>query len=124
VYYISRALGSNSHTLSTLFATGGTLTSITYAADTTSTASNILGTVSRIYGTAATAVAVTAASTATNEQITVVIKGMVRTNAAGTFTPQIQYSSAPGGAPTILKNSYFRMIPVGTSSVASVGNWS
>jgi hypothetical protein len=124
VYYISRALGSNSHTLSTLFAIGGTLTSITYAADTTSTASNILGTVSRIYGTAATAVAVTAASSATNEQITVVIKGMVRTNAAGTFTPQIQYSSAPGGAPTILKNSYFRMIPVGTSSVASVGNWS
>jgi hypothetical protein len=124
VYYISRALGSNSHTLSTLFAIGGTLTSITYAADTTSTASNILGTVSRIYGTAATAVVVTAASSATNEQITVVIKGMVRTNAAGTFTPQIQYSSAPGGAPTILKNSYFRMIPVGTSSVASVGNWS
>lgn len=124
VYYISRALGSNSHTLSTLFATGGTLTSITYTADTTSTASNILGTVSRIYGTSATAVVVTAASTATNEQITVVIKGMVRTNAAGTFTPQIQYSSAPGGAPTILKNSYFRMIPVGTSSVASVGNWS
>ena len=124
VYYISRGLGSNSHTLSTLFATGGTLTSITYTADTTSTASNILGTVSRIYGTAATATVVTAASTATNEQITVVLKGMVRTNAAGTFTPQIQYSSAPGGAPTILKNSYFRMIPVGTSSVASVGNWS
>jgi len=124
VYYISRALGSNSHTLSTLFAIGGTLTSITYTADTTSTASNILGTVSRIYGTAATAVVVTAASTATNEQITVVLRGIVRTNAAGTFTPQIQYSSAPGGAPTILKNSYFRMIPVGTSSVASVGNWS
>jgi hypothetical protein len=49
---------------------------------------------------------------------------MVRTNTAGTFTPQIQYSSAPGGAPTILKNSYFKMTPVGTSTVASVGNWS
>jgi hypothetical protein len=67
---------------------------------------------------------VTGASTSTTENITVVIKGIVRTNTAGTFTPQIQYSSAPGGAPTILKNSYFKMTPVGTSTVASVGNWS
>lgn len=123
-YYITRALGSNSHTLSTLFALGGTLTSITYTADTTSTASNILGAVSRIYGTSSTGVVVTSASTATNENITVSIRGIVRTNGAGTFTPQIQYSAAPGGAPTILKNSYLRMIPLGTSSVASVGNWS
>ncbi len=124
VYYITRSLGSNSHTLSTLFALGGTLTSITYTADTTSTTGNTLGTVSRIYGTAASGLVVTGASTSTTENITVVLRGMVRTNAAGTFTPQIQYSAAPGGAPTILKNSYFRMMPVGTSSVASVGNWS
>lgn len=124
VYYITRALGSNSHTLSTLFALGGTITSITYTAETTSTTGNTLGAVSRIYGTAATATVVTGASTSTTENITVVLRGIVRTNTAGTFTPQIQYSSAPGGAPTIVKNSYFRMIPVGTSSVASVGNWS
>lgn len=124
VYYITRSLGSNSHTLSTLFALGGTLTSITYTADTTSTTGNTLGAVSRIYGTAASGVVVTGASTSTTENITVVLKGIVRTNTAGTFTPQIQYSAAPGGAPTILKNSYFRMIPLGTSSVASVGNWS
>ena len=79
---------------------------------------------SRIYGTSASGVVVTGASTATDENITVVLRGIVRTNGAGTFTPQIQYSSAPGGAPTILKNSYFRVVPVGTSSVASVGNWS
>ena len=124
VYYITRGLGSNSHTLGVLFALGGSLISITYTADTTSTATYALGAVSRFYNTTASLLTVTAASTSTTENITVVIKGMVRTNAAGTFTPQIQYSSAPGGAPTILKNSYFRMIPVGTSSVASVGNWS
>lgn len=124
VYYITRALGSNSHTLSTLFALGGTLTSITYTADTTSTTGNTLGAVSRIYGTSASATVVTGASTSTTENITVVLRGIVRTNAAGTFTPQIQYSSAPGGAPTVVKNSYFRVIPLGTSSVASVGNWS
>jgi hypothetical protein len=124
VYYITRALGANSHTLSTLFALGGTLTSITYTADTTSTTGNTLGAVSRIYGIGAGATVVTAASTSTTENITVVLRGILRTNAAGTFTPQIQYSAAPGGAPTILRNSYFRVMPLGTSSVASVGNWS
>lgn len=124
VYYITRAAGTTSHTLSTLFALGGTLTSIAYTADTTSTTGNVLGTVSRIYATAATATAVTAASTSATENITVVLRGMVRTNTAGTFTPQIQYSAAPGGAPTILANSYLRLIPIGTNTVASVGNWS
>ena len=124
VYYITRAAGTTSHTLSTLFALGGTLTSIAYTADTTSTTGNALGAVSRIYATAATATAVTAASTTATENITVIIKGVVRTNTAGTFTPQIQYSAAPGGAPTVLANSYLRLIPIGTNTVASVGNWS
>jgi hypothetical protein len=123
VYYITRAVGSNSHTLSTLFAVSNALTGITYTADTTSTASNILGAVSRIYATGAGATAVTAASTATNENITVVIRGIVRTNAATTFTPQIQYSSAPGGDPTMLTNSYIRLTPIGNNAVTFVGNW-
>jgi len=124
LYYITRAVGGNSHTLSTLFALSGTLTSITYLAETTSTAGNILSGDSRIYATAATATVVTAASTTTNENITVHLRGVVRTNTAGTFTPQIQYSAAPGGAPTVLANSFFRLTPVGTGSVTSVGNWS
>lgn len=124
VYYITRAAGTTSHTLSTLFALGGTLTSIAYTADTTSTTGTAIGTVSRKYATAATATVVTAASTTATENITVILKGVVRTNTIGTFTPQIQYSAAPGGAPTILANSYLRLIPIGTNTVASVGNWS
>jgi hypothetical protein len=123
VYYITRGVGTNSHTLSTLFALGGSLTSITYVAETTSTTGNVLGAVSRIYGTAATALAVTAASTSATENITVTIRGIVRTNAAGSFTPQIKYDSAPGGAPTVLANSWFRLTPIGTNSVTAVGNW-
>ena len=122
-YYITRAVGGTSHTLSTLFAVSSALTGITYTADTTSTTGNTLGAVSRIYGTAATAVVVTAASVSTTENITVVIRGIVRTNAATTFTPQIQYSSAPGGAPTVLTNSHIRLTPIGTNSVTFVGNW-
>jgi hypothetical protein len=124
LYYITRAAGTTSHTLSTLFALGGTLTSITYIAETTSTAGNTLSGVNRIYATAATATVVTAASTDADENITVHLRGVVRTNTSGTFTPQIQYSSAPGGAPTVLANSFFRLTPVGSGSVTSVGNWS
>jgi hypothetical protein len=120
-YYITRAVGSNSHNLSTLFAVSSALTGITYTAETTSTAGNILGAVSRIYATGAGAVAVTAANTDTNENITVVIRGIVRTNGATTFTPQIKYDSAPGGSPTVLTNSYIRLTPIGTNAVTFVG---
>lgn len=124
-YVITRSVGSNSHTLSTLFALGGgaSLTSITYTAETTSTASNTLGAVSRIYGTAATALVVTGASTATNEVITVKLRGIMRVNAGGTLTPQIQYDAAPGGSPTIVKNSFFKLTALGTGSVGSIGTW-
>lgn len=123
VYYITRSVGTNAHTLSTLFALGGSLTSIAYVAETTSTTGNVLGTVSRIYGTAATALAVTASSVSATENITVTIRGIVRTNAAGSFTPQIKYDSAPGGAPTVLANSYFKLVPIGNNSMTAVGNW-
>jgi hypothetical protein len=123
VYYITRSVGSSGHTLSTLFALGGSLTSIAYTAETTSTAGNILGAVSRIYATVATATAVTANSTTSNENITVIIRGLVRTNAAGSFTPQIKYDSAPGGSPTVLANSWFRLTPIGNNSMTTVGNW-
>ena len=124
VYYIVRSAGTTSHTLATLFGGTATFTSITYLAETTSTTGNTLGAVSRIYGTGIGAVTVTAPSTSATENITVMLKGMIRTNAAGTLVPQIQFSAAPGGTPTILRNSYFRLIPVGNSSVTSVGNWS
>ena len=124
VYYITRAAGTTSHTLSTLFALGGTLTSIAYTAETTSTTGNALGAVSRIYGTLASATVVTAASIEATENITVTIRGIVRTNAAGTFAPQIQYSAAPGGAPTILANSFFKLTPIGNNTVTTAGNWS
>lgn len=123
-YIITRTLGTNAHTIGVLFASGGTLTSITYTAETTDSTSNTLGTVSRIYGTAITETVVTASSANANQYVTVKLSGVVRTNSGGTFTPQFKYSSAPGGSPTVLTNSYFRMTPVGNSTVASVGNWS
>jgi hypothetical protein len=123
------ATPSLAHSLSVLFALGGSITSISYTADvTTSSGAPTAGatTVSRTFSSAVSATQITPSGTTTNsELITVRLQGVVRTNAAGTFTPQIRYNTnAPGGVSTVQGNSYFRLIPVGTSSVISVGNWS
>jgi hypothetical protein len=123
------ATPSLAHSLSVLFALGGSITSISYTADvTTSSGAPTAGatTISRTFSSAVSATQITPSGTTTNsELITVRLQGVVRTNAAGTFTPQIRYNTnAPGGVSTVQGNSYFRLIPVGTSSVISVGNWS
>ena len=123
VYYITRALGTNSHTTATLFATTSALTSITYYVDATSSTGAALTTVSRIYAITPTATVCTAASTSATENLVITVKGLMRTNSSTTVTPQIQYSSAPGGAPTFLTNSYIKFTPLGTSAVTTVGNW-
>lgn len=123
VYLITRAAGTTSHTTSTLFNCTNALASIAYTADTTTSTGVALTAVNRIYGTAATALIVTGASTSATENLTVVLRGIIKTNLATVVTPQFQYSAAPGGAPTVLPNSYIKFMPLGTSSVASVGNW-
>ena len=123
IYYITRAAGTNSHTTSVLFGGTATLTSITFRADSTSSTINALTTPSVIYGTSTSAV-VTGASTSATENIIIKLNGIIRTNAGGTLIPQFQYSAAPGGAPTILKNSYILFRPLNNSSTTYVGNWS
>lgn len=130
VYIISNtAAPSAAHSLSLQFALGGSISSISYTADVTTSSgvpSSGASAVTRTFSSAAGATQITPSGTTTNsEVITVRLQGVVRTNAAGTFTPQIKYNTnAPGGTSTVQGNSYFKLIPVGTSSVISVGNWS
>lgn len=124
IYYISRSAGTNSHVLYSLFGGTATFDSITYMVDSTSTAGNALGVVSRIFGTSAAALTVAGASTNPSENIVLLLKGIMRTNNGGTIIPQVQYSAAPGGAPTFIKNSYFKITALGDSSVTSIGDWS
>jgi hypothetical protein len=123
------ATPSLAHSVSLLFALGGSISSISYAADvTTSSGAPSAGAtaLTRTFSTSAGATQITPSGTTTNSEfITVRLQGVVRTNAAGSFTPQIRYNTnAPGGTSTVQGNSYFKLIPVGTSSVISVGNWS
>lgn len=124
LYYITRSAGSTSRTLSVSFALTGTLASITYIADTTSTSGNVLGTVSRVYSNSALDTVVTAASSAPNENITVRIKGILRVNLPGIITPYVKFSAAPGAVATVLTNSYFKLTPMGPTTMLGVGDWS
>lgn len=50
------------------------------------------------------------------------IRGVIRINAAGTIIPQISLTVANAGI--VQPNSYFKVIPIGTNAVTTVGNWS
>ncbi len=123
LYVITRVAGTTSHTTSVLFGGTAALTSIMYLAEATSSNGNVLTAPSYIYATAATATVVTAASTTAAENIIVRLRGQIRTNSAGTLIPQFQFSAAPGGTPTILKNSFIKLSPIGIDTVTTAGNW-
>lgn len=128
MYYLSNT-GTTSHTWSTLFAGTATFTSIAYLASayTGTTSGATITAMSAAQVAVATAVAVTAASTSATEFCTFWLRGVMRINGAGTLIPQLKASARPGasGTPgvTILAGSYFRAWPLGSDTVASVGNW-
>ena len=51
------------------------------------------------------------------------LRGTLRLNAGGTIIPQFQFSAAPGGAPTILCNSFFRCWPISEDTRPAWGAW-
>lgn len=50
------------------------------------------------------------------------IRGIVRINAAGTLIPQVSLGTA--AAAVVGVNSYFRIWPIGSNTVTTLGNWS
>lgn len=122
---ITRAAGNTSHQTANLFGGTATFTSIHYTLQATSTSGAPVGTTpaNQLYAAAATATFFTNAVTFTDEHITLVIEGVMRINGAGTVIPQFQYSAAPGGAPTILLDTFFELWPIGSNTVQTVGNW-
>lgn len=121
--YMTRAAGTTSHTTAVLFGGTATLTAIDYIGRARTGDTNTLVGNSSIRATAATALVVKAASTSATEDTFIEVDGNVRINAAGTFIPQFQYSAAPGGAPTVLRGTFFRLWPIGSNTDTSVGVW-
>ncbi len=121
---MSRTAGVVSHTISLLFGGTATLTAIAYALtsiNSTSTAASLSSDVNA-WSAVATAFVATAANATAAEHTILRVEGTVRVNAGGTFIPQFSYSAAPGGAPTVGIGSMIRLRPVGSNTVASVGD--
>lgn len=125
VLHITRAAGINSHTTSLLFGGTATYTSLRWMADVANPTGTVIAAPSRMIGASAAAVVVTAANTSATENLFITWNGYIRTNGAGTIIPQFQYSAAPGGAPTIKANSYFRLHGLGSGSAVTniFGAW-
>ena len=120
----SRSAGTTSHTTSLIFNTG----TCTFFGFVYKVQCNEGDAVANIFEhqmaqEVATANVVKSASTSATEQIALLVHGILRVNAAGTFIPGFQYSAAPGGAPTILAGTYFKLTPVGSGSFVSQGTW-
>ena len=126
LYIIAPAINFNAESLQTLFSLdgGATLTSIQYVADVSTGLANASTALKRTQVATAGAVTVTDAApggAATN--FVVQIRGIIRTNTAGTLTPGFRFTGTPGSAPVVQANSFFRLVPVGSGSTTTIGAW-
>lgn len=127
-YIVGPGTGTNLNavTMSTLFAVTSALTDVRYMADTTVGLATAIIATSRRLVTAPTATVISNTAAGGNESFfTVTLRGMIRTNAVTDLTPQMAFSGTPAATSLrVLTSSYFRLTPVGTSSVLNVGRWS
>jgi hypothetical protein len=126
LYIIAPAITFNAESLQTLFSLdgGATLTSIRYVADASTGLANASTALKRTQVASAGAVTVTDVApggAATN--FVVQIRGIIRTNTAGTLTPGFRFTGTPGSAPIVQANSFFRLVPVGSGSTTTIGAW-
>jgi hypothetical protein len=126
LYSIRPAINFNAESVQTAFSldSGATLTSIRYVADTSTGLATAVNTMKQTQVASAAAATVTDAApggAATN--FVIQIRGVIRTNTAGTLTPQFRFTGTPGSAPIVQANSFFRLTPIGPGSVTTVGAW-
>lgn len=122
--HITRAAGTTSHTTGIGFGGTATITSFSGMYQCGEGDVATLADSDIIVASSVANLQVKAASTSSTENIKIQVRGVVRINAAGTFIPQFTFSSAPGGAPTIEANSFFKMTPLGAGAFTSQGTWS
>jgi hypothetical protein len=54
----------------------------------------------------------------------IMTRGTIRTTSSGTFTPTLNFTSAPGNGYYVPVGAYTRLTPLGSSSVAATSGWS
>lgn len=128
VYGLSKTAGTTSHSFRLLFGGTATTNNITYVVQRSGSTSALsdmsaVNTITSMFQTTAASTIANSVTAAGTYFITV-LRGTVSVNTGGTFIPQYNLSSAPGGAYTTAIGSYFLIYPVGAAgSNTSVGTW-
>ena len=121
--YVSRAAGTTAHTIG--FKSGGTATYTDCMVNIQ--AANGVSTIPTYGATRISDLTANTTFTASDnnaaEKVHLILDGTFIVNAAGTFVPQLTYSSAPGGAPTVERGSYLKLTPIGPSTSNTSGGW-
>lgn len=124
-FFMDRTAGTTAHTLNFIFGGSAVVDAIRFSYITSNDAvgvqatSQVMGTITSTVGTQITPTNATA-----DESIVVKLSGELRISTSGTFIPQFQYSSAPGGVPTVMKGTNFKLQRLGSQYFQSSGNWS
>jgi hypothetical protein len=121
IFYV--ATGATSHTSALGLVASSAFTNIKYTSELWSTTSGTISTTAPSVLDVNASTATVLNTTSTAPLTTIRIKGIVRTNAASTITPQITFSAGPTGTCAVKVNSWFRLWPAGSNTVAAVGNW-
>ena len=129
--FVALATGTTSHNVSTTFLAGGSLTltaSSIYTTFSPSTNGGTGGADSSAFSTGTSSGGVLSAirlnSTAsTTASKGFMLRGIVRVNAAGTLTPQLTFSAAPGGTNTVAAESWITFTKLGSNTQTKIGPW-
>jgi hypothetical protein len=117
------ATGTTTHTTAIGFVASSAVTSIRYQAQLWSTTSGTISTTAPSTLDIAVTTATVLNATSTAPLTTIRVKGLIRTNAATTITPQVTFSAGPTGTCAVKTDSWLRFTPLGNNAKVFHGEW-
>jgi len=113
IYYITKSGTTCTTALAFALGGGASITSIKYHVLAQNTAVNTTGTT--VSSTWVNQVASTVVNTTATGEVVIKFKGLIRMNAGGTVTPQINFSATPT-TPVMTADSFIKFTPIGTTN--------
>jgi len=121
-FYLTRTAGTVSHTISTGITSTAVLGTGFHSVAYTVISTILQGGATTMDYVATDALTVITAAVAVAEQNVFKFDGIIRIAAAGFLNLVFSYSAAPGGAPTIQRNAYISLTPIGTFDATDIGS--
>ena len=126
-FLLGKTAGATSHFISFGFGGTATINNIGWqtVGNVNTTVNGGSASIGTVYGVSVTAVQATGTLASATLYATILVRGTVSINAAGTLIPQYTLNAAPGGAYSTQPGSYFEIWPIGAAGSNSVnGTWS